>query len=96
MAEYWEIDGKLLEHLTKVSRLELTDEELELFTDQLKVILEAFKEIDEVDTDEVEPSFHPSELKNVWREDVAKPWDWNPLENAGHTEEKYFKGPKIT
>jgi aspartyl-tRNA(Asn)/glutamyl-tRNA(Gln) amidotransferase subunit C len=96
VAEYWEIHRKLLEHLTKVSRLELTEEETEKFTDQLKVILEAFKEIDKVDTDEVEPSFHPSELKNVLREDVVKPWDWNPLENAEHTEGKYFKGPKIT
>lgn len=96
MAEYWKIDRKLLEHLTKVSRLELTEDELEKFTDQLKVFLEAFKEIDEVDTDDVEPSFHPSELKNVWREDEVKPWKWNPLENAEHTEGKYVKGPRIT
>lgn len=96
MAEYWKIDRKLLEHLTKVSRLELTEDELEKFTDQLKVILEAFKEIDEVDTDDVEPSFHPSKLKNVWREDEVKPWNWDPLENAEHTEGKYVKGPRIT
>ena len=96
MAEYWEINRKLLEHLTKVSRLELTEEESEKFTDQLKVILEAIKEIDNVDTGEVEPSFHPLELKNVWREDIAKPWDWNPLGNAEHKERRYFKGPKIT
>ncbi len=96
MTIYREIDRKLLEHLTKVSRLDLTEEELGRFTGQLKVILEAFKRIDEVDTDGVKPSFHPSELKNVWRDDVVKPWDWDPLENAGHTEEKHFKGPKIT
>lgn len=96
MAGHWEIDKELLEHLTKVSRLELTEEELERFTDQLRVILEAFREIDEVETDGVEPSFHPSELKNVWREDAARKWDWDPLGNAQHKEGRYFKGPRIT
>lgn len=95
MAGHWEIDRKLLEHLTKVSRLELTEEELERFTDQLRVILEAFREIDEVETDGVEPSFHPSELVNVWREDVARQWDWDPLDNAQHKEGRFFMGPKI-
>lgn len=96
MAGHWKMDRRLLEHLTKVSRLELTEEELERFTDQLRVILEAFREIDKVETDGVEPSFHPSELENVWREDVARPWDWDPLGNSQHKEGRYFKGPRIT
>ncbi len=96
MAGPWEIDRKLVEHLAEVSRLELTEEELERFTGQLRVILEAFREIDEVDTDGVEPSFHPSELKNVWRDDAAEPWDWDPFGNSQHKEGRYFKGPRIT
>ena len=96
MADHWEIDRKLLERLTEISRLELTDEELEKFTDQLRVILDAFREIDEVDTDGIEPSFHPLEIKNILREDKAKPWDWDPQGNSEHTDGKYFKGPRIT
>ena len=69
MADSGKVDRRLLEHLCDVSRLKLTEEELEKFTGQLKVILEAFRELDEVDTEGVEPSFHPSELKNVLRED---------------------------
>ena len=95
MAGHWEIDRKLLDRLAEASRLDLADEELEKFTDQLRVILEAFREIDRVDTDGVEPSFHPSEMKNVLREDEAKPWEWNPLANSEHKEGKYFKGPRI-
>jgi aspartyl-tRNA(Asn)/glutamyl-tRNA(Gln) amidotransferase subunit C len=79
-----------------VSRLHLSEEELEKFTGQLKVILEAFRELDEVDTEGVEPSFHPSELKNVLREDEAAPWDWDPLSNTRHRDGKHFKGPRIT
>ncbi len=96
MADYQRIDRKLLEHIAEVSRLKLTDEELERFTEQLKVILGAFREIDEVDTEGVEPSFHPSELKDVLREDEAKPWDWDPLSNSRHKERRQFKGPRIT
>jgi aspartyl-tRNA(Asn)/glutamyl-tRNA(Gln) amidotransferase subunit C len=95
MADHWEIDRKLLDRLAEASRLDLSDEELEKFTDQLRVILEAFREIDKVDTDGVEPSFHPSEMKNVLREDEAKPWEWDPLTNSEHKEGKYFKGPRI-
>jgi aspartyl-tRNA(Asn)/glutamyl-tRNA(Gln) amidotransferase subunit C len=96
VAGHWEIDGILLKHLMKVSRLELTEDELERFTDQLRVILEAFRELDKVETNGVEPSYHPSELKNVWREDVARPWHWDPLGNSQHKEGRYFKGPRIT
>ncbi|NQT08267.1 aspartyl/glutamyl-tRNA amidotransferase subunit C, partial [Candidatus Bathyarchaeota archaeon] len=39
MADYRRIDRELLEHIAEVSRLKLTDEELERFTEQLKVIL---------------------------------------------------------
>lgn len=96
MADYRRIDRELLEHIAEVSRLKLTDEELERFTEQLKVILGAFREIDEVDTEGVEPSFHPSELKDILREDEAKPWDWDPLGNSRHKENNQFKGPRIT
>ena len=96
MADYQKIDRELLEHIAEVSRLKLTDEELERFTEQLKVILDAFREIDEVNTEGVEPSFHPSELKDVLREDEAKPWGWDTLGNSWHKERKQFKGPRIT
>jgi aspartyl-tRNA(Asn)/glutamyl-tRNA(Gln) amidotransferase subunit C len=85
-----------MERLCDVSRLQLSEEELERFTRQLQVILDAFKALDEVDTEGVEPSFHPSELKNVLREDKASPWDWDPLSNTRHRDRKHFKGPRIT
>jgi aspartyl-tRNA(Asn)/glutamyl-tRNA(Gln) amidotransferase subunit C len=96
LTEYWNVEQELVEHVAKVSRLELTKEELERFTEQLKGILDAFKEMDEVDTDDVKPSFHPVEAKNIWREDQAEYWDWGPFDNSEHTEERYFKGPKVT
>ncbi len=93
--DYWKIDRKLVKHVAQIARLELTEEELNKFTEQLKSILHAFKSIDAVDTANVEPSFHPQPLKNDWRDDKVKPWQWQPLANTKHKEGKYFKGPKI-
>lgn len=58
-------------------------------------ILKAFTELDQVDTTNVAPSFHPIKLENVLREDVPKDWNWDPLTNTGHREKCYFKGPRI-
>ena len=71
-SDYWKIDEKLIDHISKVSRLSLTEKEKEKYLKQLADILKTFKEIDEVDTENVEPSFHPLPLSNVWREDEVK------------------------
>jgi aspartyl-tRNA(Asn)/glutamyl-tRNA(Gln) amidotransferase subunit C len=95
MVDYWKIDKELVKRVTRNSRLKLSEEEIEKFTKQLSDILSAFKKIDKVDTTNVKPSFHPQEIKNVFREDIAKEWKWDPLANTKHKEGKYFKGPKV-
>jgi len=95
VSDQWTIDRGLVERIAKVARLELTEGEIEKFTVQLGVILEAFRELDDVDTDGIEPSFHPQELSNVLRDDEVIPWSWDPLENTEHREGRHFKGPRI-
>ena len=41
------------------------------------------------------PAFHSVSVENVWRDDVAKKTDWEPLGNAKQKENGYFKGPRI-
>jgi aspartyl-tRNA(Asn)/glutamyl-tRNA(Gln) amidotransferase subunit C len=94
-SKYWKIDKDLIKHVSGIARLELTEEEIKKFTKQLEDVLTTFKKIDEVDTEKVKPSFHAIELKNIMREDEAKPWKWKPLANTKHKEKKYFKGPRI-
>jgi aspartyl-tRNA(Asn)/glutamyl-tRNA(Gln) amidotransferase subunit C len=90
-----EISEKIVEHVAKLARLDLKKEEIKKFTRQLKDVLSAFEKIDEVDTAKVKPSFHPIEIKNVWREDFVRKWKWDALSNTVHKEKKYFRGPKI-
>lgn len=75
--------------------MNLSDEEIEKFTEQLKDIISAFKSLDEVNTEKTKPSFHPQEISDVYREDKPEKFDWDPLGNTAHKEKKYFKGPKI-
>lgn len=95
MPDYWKIDKELVKKVADNARLKLSEQEIEKFTKQLEDILQAFKEIDKVNTANVKPSFHPQEIKNIFREDKVKEWKWNPLSNTKHKEGKNFKGPKI-
>ena len=85
----------LVERLAKASRLMLTEEETTKYTQQLSVILEAFNELDQVDTEGVEPSYHPIELEDALRDDEPKKWEWDPLANVVDKEGRNIRGPKI-
>ncbi len=90
-----EIDRGMVRRVAEAARLSLTEEEIERYEWQLKVILEAFRELDEVDTEGVEPSYHPIMLEDVLRDAEASGWSWDPLANSKHREDGYFRGPRI-
>ncbi len=56
------VTRELVLGLAKAARLNLSEEETEKYAQQLTVILDAFKELDEVSTEGVEPSYHPIEI----------------------------------
>jgi aspartyl-tRNA(Asn)/glutamyl-tRNA(Gln) amidotransferase subunit C len=60
-------------HVARLARLDLTDEEVERFREQLNAILEAVGKVAELDLAEVEPTAHPLELTNVWAGDEPRP-----------------------
>ncbi len=88
------ISKELILHVARIARLDLTKEETDKFTKQIRDVLDVFRVLGEVDTEDVKPSFQPLEIKNVWREDRVKKWEWEPLSNAENKEDHYFKGPR--
>jgi aspartyl-tRNA(Asn)/glutamyl-tRNA(Gln) amidotransferase subunit C len=56
-----------------LARLELTDAELETMTRQLGRIIDYVAQLQEVDTDGVEPLAHPLPLQNSFRADESRP-----------------------
>ena len=67
-------------HVAALARLELSDEEVERFREQLSAILEAVGKVAELDLSGVEPTAHPLELANVWADDEPRPC--LPVEDA--------------
>ena len=59
-------------HVARLSRLRLTDEELERMPGELSKILEHVEKMDELDLDGIEPTTHVVDLTNVLREDVPR------------------------
>ena len=91
------ISIKDVEHVAKLARLELTEEEKTTYAKQLGDILENFNQLKELDTSGVEPMFHALPITNVMREDeiVTPPGSKILLENAPAEENGYFRVPKI-
>jgi aspartyl-tRNA(Asn)/glutamyl-tRNA(Gln) amidotransferase subunit C len=67
------IDRDQVLHVARLSRLALSDEELERMPGELSKILEHVEKMDELDLDGVEPTAHVVELQNVLREDQPRP-----------------------
>lgn len=64
-----------VEKIAKLSRLELTEEEKGKFPKQMSDILEYVDKLSAVDVSGVEPMSHIVDVRNVMREDAAKPSD---------------------
>ncbi len=88
---------KDVEHVAKLARLELTDDEKEMFTHQLGDVLEHVERMNEVNTEGVEPMNHPIDFYNVMREDVKIYENTREelMQNAPDIEGEFFKVPKI-
>ena len=88
---------KDVEHVAKLARLELTEEEKELYTKQLGDVLKYVEQMNEVDTSNVKPMSHAIDFVNVMREDkvVYEQTKEQLMMNAPDEENGFFKVPKI-
>lgn len=94
------IEKKDLEHMGWLARLELSEEDKEKYTPKLNSVLDYFGELDEVDTEGVEPTYHILPMSNVFREDEinspAKPLTQEEaLSNAPKKQDGFFKAPRM-
>ena len=56
-------------HVARLARLELSEEDVERFREQLSAILDAVSKVSELDLSDVPPTAHPLEIANAWAED---------------------------
>jgi aspartyl-tRNA(Asn)/glutamyl-tRNA(Gln) amidotransferase subunit C len=86
-----------VEHVARLSRLALTDAELERMSEQLSGILAYIDKLRALDTASVEPTSHAVPLVNVMRDDETRPClsQDEALANAPERSGEYARVPKI-
>ena len=91
------ITKKEVEYVAQLAKLEFNEGEKEEFTSQLNSILDYFKKLNELNTEEVEPTAYVISMPNLLNEDEVKPSlpQDEVLFNAKYTKKGYFKVPKI-
>ena len=91
------IDEEQVRKVAKLSRLELTEAEVQEFTGQLSAILDYVAKMNELDTTNIEPLAHCLPVSNVFRADAVKEslGTEKTLANAPQQDGEFFKVPKI-
>jgi len=84
-------------HVARLAMLEISGEEVALYTQQLNAILEYADKLKSLETEGVEPTAHVLPLRNVFREDEIRPGlpREEALANAPAEEEGLFRVPRV-
>ena len=65
------LNSEEVRHIARLARIGMTESEVELMRGQLSNILRHFDSLQELDTDDVEPTGHSADVETVVREDTA-------------------------
>lgn len=85
-------------HLAKLSNISLSEDQIEPLMKDLDNIVGYISQLDELDTEGVEPTYQCFDMKNVWREDVIKDFEASRedlLELTVESEDNQIKVPKV-
>ena len=82
-------------HVARLAYLELSEEEVGRFQEQLSQILDAVSKVAELDLADVPPTSHPLEIANAWREDEPRPClpPDDVFANAPDRDDDFFRSP---
>jgi aspartyl-tRNA(Asn)/glutamyl-tRNA(Gln) amidotransferase subunit C len=91
------IDEATVLRCAKLAKLELSSDEIPKFQAQLGEILEFARKLQEVDTQNIEPTLFLNSTPSPLREDSAKPSSSveDALCNAPDTQNGFFRVPRV-
>jgi aspartyl-tRNA(Asn)/glutamyl-tRNA(Gln) amidotransferase subunit C len=84
--------------LANLSRLKLSDDEIERFRNELSSILEYVEKLDAVDVSGLEPTYQVTGLKNIMRKDEVKKYGYKTedlLKNAPAVKDGQFRVRRV-
>ena len=68
-----EIKREDILHLASLSNFALSEKEINSLGKDLQGIIQYISQLDELDTDKIEPTYQVFEMENIWREDEILP-----------------------
>jgi len=91
------VNEKLVKEIASLARLDLTNEETEMFVSQFKDILDYVSILNEVDTENVQPAYLSSANMSVVREDIIEPSVPTDvfISNAPQSKDQYIVIPRV-
>lgn len=91
------IDHEALQKIAHLARLEVKPEEEAALLSSMESVLTWMEQLNELDTEGVEPLTHVTDAVNNWREDVAHNTlsREEGLKNAPSHDDTYIKVPKV-
>ncbi len=91
------ITTEIVEKIARLSRLAFSKEEIISYTEQLNSILIYMEKLNELNTDDIEPTMNPNLNESIMRDDVViqSLSLEETLSNTDESEEGYFQVPKI-
>lgn len=89
------VDADKVQEVAQNSRINITDEEASEFAEEFDEVLEMFEKLEEVDTEDVEPAFHPVDVEPETRSDEKEQTleKEETFRNTENEEKSFFKGP---
>lgn len=89
------VDAEEVRKVAENARISIEEEEVESFTQDFEEILGIFEKIEEIETDDVEPAFHPVDVEDRTREDEKGETlsEEEVFQNTDNVEDSQFKGP---
>ncbi len=83
--------------VANLARLELPEDQIEIYTEQLEKILSYVEQLQSIDTSNVPPTARAVEVVNVLREDLVEKTNIREdiLDQAPQREEDFYRVPKI-
>jgi len=91
------LSAEIVAHVALLARLDLTPDELALYTSQLAAVLDHAADVEALELDDVPPTYHPLPLVNVLRQDEPRPCldREEILAMAPDAEDGRFRVPRI-
>lgn len=93
-----EIKREDIIHLAELSDFALDEKETESLKGDLQSIIKYISQLDELDTEGIEPTYQVFEMENVWREDEVLPQDATIeqlLDLTKEAKDNQIKVPKV-